>query len=247
MSDPAQVAGRGASRRSASSGSPTSSSIAGLATGRCRRAAPRRSDLAIERHCLDLLAQTEPPLAGAGVVVAPYVLSDEPYWLEWWLAGPDESAGRRDQRLAVDVNPDSVTFRDYTSLAWFAGPQRTGRAMHHRSVRRLPLHRPVHPHLHRSPHRPGTGSSASPGSTCWPAGSSSTSSTARRRARRPRRGAASWSTGPAGWSPVPSGSLGDRRPDPRARVRRPAARLAGHGLPRHAVRGGPASRVVRTG
>jgi hypothetical protein len=92
--------------------------IAGLASGPLSVPSPRRADLAIEPHCLQLLTSTDPPLAGAGVVVAPYVLSDEPYWLEWWLAGPN--------RLEADTNPDSVTFRDYTSLVWFDEPQRTG-------------------------------------------------------------------------------------------------------------------------
>ncbi len=99
--------------------------IASLANGPLSVPVPRRSDLAIEQHCLALLESTDPPLAGAGIVVAPYVLSDQPYWLEWWLAGPDESPGAAG-RLAADVNPDSVAFRDYTELAWFAGPRQTG-------------------------------------------------------------------------------------------------------------------------
>ncbi len=99
--------------------------IAQLATGPLSVAAPRRSGLAIERHCRRLLASTDPPLAGAGVVVAPHVLSDEPFWLEWWLAGAGASPGGA-TRLAADVNPDSVAFRDYTTLAWFEQPQQTG-------------------------------------------------------------------------------------------------------------------------
>jgi hypothetical protein len=99
--------------------------IATLATRPLAKAAPRRSGLAIEKRCLGLLAATDPPLAGAGVVVAPYVLTDEPYWLEWWLAGPDNAPGEA-TRLAADVNPDSVAFRDYTALAWFEEPRQTG-------------------------------------------------------------------------------------------------------------------------
>jgi len=101
------------------------SSIADLATGPLSVSTPRRADLAIEKHCLDLLATTDPPLAGAGVVVAPYVLKEDPYWLEWWQADPDNPpTGTR--QLAVDLNPDSVAFRDYTTLTWFEEPQRTG-------------------------------------------------------------------------------------------------------------------------
>lgn len=99
--------------------------IATLATGPLAADSPRRADLAIERHCLDLLTTTDPPLAGAGVVVRPHVLKDDPYWLEWWLAGPDDDP--TPHRLAIDLNPESVSFRDYTSLNWFEEPQRTGR------------------------------------------------------------------------------------------------------------------------
>jgi hypothetical protein len=99
--------------------------ISALATGPLSASAPRRADLEIENHCLALLTTTDPPLAGAGVVVAPYVLKEDPYWLEWWLAGPDhDPTGTR--RLAADLNPASVTFRDYTTLSWFEEPQRTG-------------------------------------------------------------------------------------------------------------------------
>lgn len=100
--------------------------IAALATGPLATQQPRRADLAIEQHCLDLLTTTDPPLAGAGVVVTPHVLKDDPYWLEWWLAGPDDDPTGT-HRLAIDLNPDSVSFRDYTSLNWFEEPQRTGR------------------------------------------------------------------------------------------------------------------------
>jgi len=101
------------------------SSIADLATGPLSVSTPSRVDLAIEKHCLDLLATTDPPLTGAGVVVAPYVLKEDPYWLEWWQADPDNPpTGTR--QLAVDLNPDSVAFRDYTTLTWFEEPQRTG-------------------------------------------------------------------------------------------------------------------------
>ena len=100
--------------------------IAALATGALAADGPRRADLEIERHCLDLLTTTDPPLAGAGVVVTPHVLLDDPYWLEWWLAGPDDDPTRA-RRLGIDLNPDSVSFRDYTTLSWFEEPQRTSR------------------------------------------------------------------------------------------------------------------------
>ena len=45
-----------------------------------------------------------------------------------WSGGspaPDD-APEAATRLAADVNPASVTFRDYTTLAWFEEPRRTG-------------------------------------------------------------------------------------------------------------------------
>lgn len=100
-------------------------SILDLADGPLSAPGPRRASLGIEDHCLHLMSQTDPPLAGAGVVVAPHVLVDEPFWLEWWLASPADGTGGA-SRLAVDTNPDSASFRDYTTLAWFEGPRRTG-------------------------------------------------------------------------------------------------------------------------
>jgi hypothetical protein len=83
---------------------------------------PARADLAIEQHCRGLLSDVRPPLAGAGVVVSPHVLADAPYWLEWWVPGTDDEV----RRLAVDLDPASLSFRDYSTLAWFEEPQRTG-------------------------------------------------------------------------------------------------------------------------
>ena len=198
--------------------------IAGLAMPTLSASAPRRSALAIERHCLKLLESTDPPLAGAGVVVAPYVLTDEPYWLEWWLAGPDDAPANA-TRLAADVNPDSVTFRDYTDAGLVRGAAAHRGARHHRAVRRLPVHRPVHPHLHRSPHRRrpfprgGGRGRARPLVRAAPV-------RARRRpqgARRGlRRGQPEWPRGR-----LPHRHLGHRRPDPRARLRPPARQEAG--------------------
>ncbi len=99
--------------------------ILDLAVDPLSAAEPHRSELGIEEHVLRLLAASDPPLAGAGVVVAPHVLPDDPYWLEWWLGGPEEDPAAA-ARLAIDVNPHSVSFRDYSTLAWFEEPRRTG-------------------------------------------------------------------------------------------------------------------------
>lgn len=61
--------------------------------------------------------------AGAGVVLAPDALRDAPRWIEWWWA--DRGSGL--ERLAVDLDPASAEFYDYTSEEWYREPERTGR------------------------------------------------------------------------------------------------------------------------
>ncbi len=86
--------------------------------------APRRSDLAIEDHCRELLADREHAAAGAGLVMAPDVLADAPYWLEWWLGDPTAAVPAA-RRLAAETDPRVAGFRDYTQLPWYAIPRRT--------------------------------------------------------------------------------------------------------------------------
>lgn len=88
---------------------------------------PRRSDLAIEKRCLELLIDPARKVAGAGLVLAPDVLADAPYWLEWWTSNPDASP-RVPRRLAAETDPRAVGFRDYTHLPWYAVPLATGAA-----------------------------------------------------------------------------------------------------------------------
>ena len=90
-------------------------------------ASPRRSDLAIEARCHALLTDPARKVAGAGVVMAPDVLTDAPYWLEWWTANPD-AAPPTPRRLAAETDPRAVGFRDYTTLPWYAVPLATGAA-----------------------------------------------------------------------------------------------------------------------
>jgi Methyl-accepting chemotaxis protein-like, first PDC sensor domain len=89
--------------------------------------APRRSDLQIEQRCHALLTDPRRKVAGAGVVMAPDVLSDAPYWLEWWTANPDASPPVP-RRLAAKTDPRAVGFRDYTHLPWYTVPLATGAA-----------------------------------------------------------------------------------------------------------------------
>jgi hypothetical protein len=86
---------------------------------------PRRSDLAIEERCLALLTDPSTPVAGAGAVLAPGVLADAAYWLEWWTV--DASLGaERCSKLAAETDPRAVGFRDYTELPWYQKPLITG-------------------------------------------------------------------------------------------------------------------------
>jgi hypothetical protein len=60
--------------------------------------------------------------AGAGVVLAPGMLTDAPRCLEWWWVAPSGQP----TKLHVDLDPRSPEFYDYTSLPWYRGPERTG-------------------------------------------------------------------------------------------------------------------------
>ncbi|HEY7718668.1 MAG TPA: cache domain-containing protein [Pedococcus sp.] len=88
--------------------------------------APRRADLDLEERCGALLTDPVRKVAGAGLVLAPDVLADAPYWLEWWTVNPD-AAPPVPRRLAAETDPRAVGFRDYTHLPWYAVPERTGR------------------------------------------------------------------------------------------------------------------------
>ncbi|HET6692734.1 MAG TPA: cache domain-containing protein [Pedococcus sp.] len=88
---------------------------------------PRRSDLAIEQRCHALLTDPSLKVAGAGLVMAPDVLADAAYWLEWWTANPDATPPEP-RRLTAETDPRAVGFRDYTHLPWYAVPRETGSA-----------------------------------------------------------------------------------------------------------------------
>ncbi|MGD0981552.1 MAG: cache domain-containing protein [Solirubrobacteraceae bacterium] len=68
-----------------------------------------------------ILRRHEGFAAGAGVVLAPDVLTDAPRCIEWLWA--DRDAGL--QRLEVDLEPESVEFYDYTAAEWYRGPELT--------------------------------------------------------------------------------------------------------------------------
>lgn len=66
------------------------------------------------------ILQQDPHLAtGAGVALAPGVLADERYWLQWWVID-----GQSIRQLLPQVSPDKPDFYDYTKSVWFSEPAR---------------------------------------------------------------------------------------------------------------------------
>jgi hypothetical protein len=69
-----------------------------------------------------LLARHQGFAAGAGVVLAPGTVADAARCLTWWWVTPSGEVSK----LAVDLDPGSAEFYDYTCTAWYREPQRTG-------------------------------------------------------------------------------------------------------------------------
>jgi hypothetical protein len=82
----------------------------------------RRDLVALRPAITEVLSRHAGFCAGAGVVLAPDVMTDTPLWIEWWWLDHD---GALDQ-LHVDLDPDSAEFYDYTMTEWFREPARTG-------------------------------------------------------------------------------------------------------------------------
>lgn len=55
---------------------------------------------------------------GTGIVVAPLVLKDAPYWLEWWW----QQEGGAPEALRVNLDPDGPDFFDYATNEWYGVP-----------------------------------------------------------------------------------------------------------------------------
>jgi hypothetical protein len=90
------------------------------------RVAGRRlhqADLEPLRPVVDgVLARHRGFAAGAGVVLAPGTVADAARCLTWWWVTPSGEVSK----LAVDLDPESAEFYDYTSTAWYREPERTG-------------------------------------------------------------------------------------------------------------------------
>jgi hypothetical protein len=84
---------------------------------------PGTSDLAALRPTIqDLLREQGDRFNGTGVVMAPDVLADAAFHLEWWQRTADQ--GSRPLRLNLD--PRSESFYDYTLKPWFVIPREEG-------------------------------------------------------------------------------------------------------------------------
>ncbi|WP_248964889.1 cache domain-containing protein [Sphaerisporangium perillae] len=77
---------------------------------------PATADLAALRPML--FGHLGALIAGIGFIAAPGLLSDAPWYLEWWQDGPSGAP----VQLLRDLNPASSAFYDYTHWDWFAGP-----------------------------------------------------------------------------------------------------------------------------
>ena len=62
-------------------------------------------------------------IAGAGFVAGTGVLEDSPWWLEWYVRSDNDAV----ERLQVPLDPGQHGFYDYTTTAWFRGPEQHGR------------------------------------------------------------------------------------------------------------------------
>jgi hypothetical protein len=81
-----------------------------------------RDDLLDVRGAIsDVLGANSGLVAGCGVVPAHNLLSDAPYWMEWFWSVPD----REPEALRVNLEPLAPDFFDYTTADWFVTPQRT--------------------------------------------------------------------------------------------------------------------------
>jgi hypothetical protein len=63
-------------------------------------------------------------VVGTGIVAAPGVVGDAPYWLEWWW----RQGKGNPEALHVNLDPDAPDFYDYINDEWFRVPVRSGRA-----------------------------------------------------------------------------------------------------------------------
>ena len=86
---------------------------------------PVAANLSILRPLMDAVIGSDGSVVGAGVVIAPGLLSDSERCLDWRQLGPDE----RPRALILDVDPASEDPYDYTDMEWFRVPRDSDRRM----------------------------------------------------------------------------------------------------------------------
>ena len=79
---------------------------------------------ALRQPIADFLSGNTRLVTGAGVITAPGLLEDEPYWLEWWWRTTTGALAA----LRVNLDPQAPDFFDYALTDWYAIPARTGTA-----------------------------------------------------------------------------------------------------------------------
>jgi hypothetical protein len=83
---------------------------------------PAHEDLIDFRGAISDVISTPGLIGGAGVIIAPGLLVNAEYWMEWWWAVPDHDP----EALRVNLEPSAPDFFDYTTADWYATPERTG-------------------------------------------------------------------------------------------------------------------------
>ncbi|HEY4458162.1 MAG TPA: cache domain-containing protein [Pseudonocardiaceae bacterium] len=84
--------------------------------------APSRDRLAeLRAPIFHILAENRDLVAGAGVIVAPGLLVDADYWLEWWWTRPSGTP----EALRVNLEPTAPDFFEYSSAEWYRTPEQT--------------------------------------------------------------------------------------------------------------------------
>jgi hypothetical protein len=83
---------------------------------------PSRERLAeLRAPIFHILAENRDLVAGAGAIVAPGLLVDADYWLEWWWTRPSGTP----EALRVNLDPTAPDFFEYSSAEWYRTPERT--------------------------------------------------------------------------------------------------------------------------
>lgn len=96
--------------------------LAALLDARAQGRQAARADLEPARKVIrEQLDRHRGLVSGAGPVFAPHVLSDAPYWLDWWCQASDGEPSI----LVVALDPNSPEFYDYQATEWYSTTAQT--------------------------------------------------------------------------------------------------------------------------